>query len=202
MRYLLVFLLYLLPSCKQKEVVSQQFISIIPKNIDTSRFKEYQKKISASLQLNDISTGVDSFEIRFSYNHALFVEKDLFIIRYSNGNWEGLHYAYQRTGNDSIVFEKKNFTPITPWKIFVDSIYFNEALNVQSQEDLENYKNRVADGQTFRMEYATKNKFKTIRYENPKHYPEFKESKIVLDFIDMFYRNISPKELCWPRCID
>lgn len=201
MRYLLVFLLYLLSSCKQKEVSPQQFTSILPKNIDTTRFKESQRKFNVSLQLNDISTGVDSFEIRFRYNYALLVEKDLFIIRYINGIWEGLHYSYQRDDTDSIKFVKKNFTPIIPWKNLVDSIYSNEVLNIPSQDNLDNYKNKVADGHYFNMEYATKNKFKIISYENPKYYPEFKESKIVLDFIDMFYRNISAKELCWPRCI-
>ena len=203
MKYSLVFLLYILFSCKQKEALSQQFSSILPKNIDTTRFKEYQRKLNASLLLNNISPGVDSFEIRFSYNYGLFVEKDLFVIRYTNGNWEGLHYSYQRGDNDSIKFVKKNFTPIIPWKSFVDSIYSNDVLNLLSQEDLENYKNRVDDGQTFEMEYAAKNKFKMIRYENPKHYPEFKESKIVLDFLDMFFRNIHPEERCWPRrCVN
>src|SRR5690349_10390729 len=116
MRYLFAFLLYLLSSCKQKEAFSQQFISILPKNIDTARFEEYQRKFNASLQLNDISKGVDSFEIRVIYNYVLFVEKDLFVIRYRNGNWEGIHYVYKnKKDSDSLDFVQKEFTPLISW---------------------------------------------------------------------------------------
>lgn len=195
-------LLYLSSSCKQKEVLSQQFASILPKNIDTIRFKEYQRQFNAGLQLNDISSDVDSFEIRIKDNLALIVQKDLYVIKYAKGNWQGLHYAYQNKKNgDSLEFVQREFTPLIPWEKFIDSIYNNAVLNIPSQVDLKDYRNRVADGKYFSLDYATKHKFKTISYENPKHYPEFKESKIVLDFIAMFFSNIHPDEICWPqRC--
>ena len=200
MRYLPIFLLLTLMSCKQKEAQSQQFKTILPKNIDTTRFREYQSRFNASLQLNDISTGVDSFEIRISYNLALVVEKDLFIFRYIKGNWKGLHYAYQRKkDNDSLDFVQREFAPLIPWENFIDSIYSSQILKIPSQVDLINYRNRVADGKYFSLDYATKAKFKTITYENPQYYPEFQESQLVLDFIAMFYRNIHPDEICWPK---
>ena len=187
-------------SCKQEKAISQQFTSVLPKNIDTIRFKKYQREFNANLRLVDISTGVDSFEIRFKYNYSLFVEKDLFVITYTKGSWKGFHYAYQNKKNsDSLIFVQREFTPSISWEILIGSIYKHPILNISSQVDLVNYKNRVADGQYFTLEYATKNKFKTISYENPEYYPEFKESKIVLDFIKMFYRNMHPDEICWPR---
>ena len=200
MKYLLAFLIYLLTSGKQNKALSQQFTLVFPKNIDTAGFKKYQWKFNANLRLNDISNGVDSFEVRIEYNLSLVVQKDLFIIRYTKGNWKGLHYAYQyKKGSDSLDFVQKEFTPLISWGKLIDSIYNNPTLRIPSQVDLKNYRNRVADGKYFTMEYATKYKFKTISYENPEYYPEFKESKIVLDFIDMLYRNISSKELCWPQ---
>ena len=204
MRNWWVVILFLLSSCIEKQNHSQKFIATWPGNFDTSNLnfiKNYRGKFLDNLDLNDISTGTDSFEIRFGYNYTLFVEKDLFVIKNVNGNWNGVHFAYQHNGpNDSISFNKKEFVPLTNWKGFIDSIYTSKILNIPSQIDLKGYKNRVNDGKYLMLEYATKNNFKLILYENPDKYPEFPESQIVLGFIDMFYRNISAKERCWPRC--
>ena len=97
MRNLLLFLPLLFSSCKQTHIEYHKFVSVWPKNIDTSYVKEHRKRFLNNLNLHDISLGVDSFEIRFGYNYAMVVEKDLFVIKYSNGKWSGLHYAFQNT---------------------------------------------------------------------------------------------------------
>jgi len=204
MRYWPVVIVFLLSSCIDKQIPSQKFTAVWPGSFDTSNLnlvKNYRSKFLGNLNLSDISTGTDSFEIRFGYNHALFVEKDLFVIKYTNGDWKGVHFAYQHVElNDSISFNKKEFDPMVSWKELIDSIYTSNILNIPSQIDLKGYKNRVNDGKYLMLEYATKNNFKLILYENPDKYPEFPESQIVLDFIDIFYKSISAKERCWPRC--
>src|SRR5215471_6741832 len=165
MKYVLFFISFIFLSCKQKPALSTRFTSIWPKNIDSTYIKEQKTHFLDQLGLQDISSGVDSFEIRIVHNHAMFVEKDLFLIKYSNNKWTGFHYAYQNKWDDSVVFQKREFSPIITWNGFIDSIHSSEILHIPSQVDLINYKNRVADGEYFLMEFATRNKFKLILYE-------------------------------------
>ena len=202
MRYFFPLMLLSILSCRQKVVELRGFVSVWPKNIDTSYLKKQRKQFLNNLNINDISLGVDSFEIRLARNHALFVEKDLFVIIFLNNKWTAIHYAFQGDLDDSISFQKREFLPINPVKSLIDSIYLSGILDIPSQVDLKDYRNRVADGEYFVMEFATKDKFKLILYENPYHYPEYAESKIVSNFIEMFYRNIPHEEICWPRCAD
>ena len=113
--------------------------------------------------------------------------------------WSSLCFSKYQV-DDSLTFIKREFSPINSWGKLIDSIYSSDILNIPSQVDLKDYKNRVNDGKYFTMEYATKDKFKLILYENPDHYPEYGESKIVSNFIEMFYRNLLQGERCWPRC--
>ena len=220
MKLSLLFLLLFQFSCRNTPEQAISFKTEWPKNINPSYFKtmlDLRKDLLLVLNLSDISTGVDSFELRFGYN-GIFVGQDLFVIKFQNNKWQGFHYYYEQKSSLSNSEEdlnyaskltdlrdtfsiQKPFNPLITWNNLIDSISHTEILNIPSQGDLKGYRNRIADGYEFWLEYSTKHKFKYIRYENPDRYKEFKESKIVLDFIDMFNRNIRSEDICWPRCI-
>ena len=219
MKHLVLLFLFPLSSCNTRGQ-NENFKAEWPKNDSVYRNQiiKARKERLIVLGLNDISKGVDSFELRFGYNQILFIGKGFFVIKYENGKWHGQHYYYEQKDDinnskedlnysskltdlrDTFTIQKP-FTPLVAWDKLVDNINQSGILNIPSQIDIKGYKNEWNDGTAFWLEFATKKSFKFISYENPEQYKKFKESKIVTNFLKMFFKNLKPQERCWPRCI-
>ena len=101
MRFVILIIFFLLAFCKCSHVQKENFTTEKTKtdNSYPSQIIKARKELLIVLGLNDISKGVDSFEIRFGYNTVLFIGQDFYVLKYVNEKWYGFHYYYELKGN-------------------------------------------------------------------------------------------------------
>ena len=162
---------------------------------------EKTKYLSNELFLNQLYKGVDSFELRLWAQISVTREGRVYIIKKINNNWKCILYNYVLSINQWSsgnyleylakrtidTFSVKKLQPKTNWIDFFKLIEKENIYNLPSQEDIKGWKNKIDDGIIYKVEIATKNKYKFYYYNCPDIYEkEFKECKQMTNILDIF----------------
>lgn len=174
-----------------------------------SPYSEYEHKRKEHLNLSAITSGVDSFELRFwTINGESFGGIDLFIIKYDT-TWKAFHYFLDmivepntkrvKVLSDSS-FLVKEIYPLTGWKSFVDSLNQFRLDTIPTQDSIPGFAlSSILDAPSYEAEIATKNYYRRLKYHSPETYT-FKQSKIFSEFVEMMIRQLGndPEWFGWP----
>lgn len=129
---------------------------------------KFSKEFSEMLNLPHIFNGVDSFELRL-WCSGIWTSRDLFILRYTAGNWEANNYIfYTNDGRlDSLFLTTKQIPGDTVHHItaFLDTIK-----TLPTQIAIPGFRDNTADGIGYTLEISTNNYYKYLSYHNPSRY--------------------------------
>ncbi|GEM_PF-1663771 len=200
----LLVLIVALSACNNIGREKPTFKIVLPDTSATHQpdiFYEVKKKAAQELMLNQLENGSDSFELRLWAKVEVMPLGQVFIIKRIDNKWTCLNYNYVETAKWSPgpnmldyakafsidTFAVKKLEPKTNWKTFFNAIEKEDIYNLPSQSDIKGWKNKVSDGYTFYVEYATKYKYKFYWYNCPDVYEnEFKECRQMSNILSVF----------------
>lgn len=167
---IIISLLFLCYSCtmrmpdeeKKFEQLTGDSAFIKNKALDVS------KGLSEMLNLPLIFNGVDSFELRL-WCSGIWIERDLFILRYTDGNWEAGNYLFYTTDS------KLDSLFLTAKQIPNDTIHYLTSLldnikTLPTQVAIPGFRDNTADGIGYTLEISTNSYYKYLNYRNPSRY--------------------------------
>jgi hypothetical protein len=184
-------------SCKSPEIdVSGAFKTYVT---DTSASDEYSNAFklsisqSARFNLPEIHKGVDSFELRI-WVTGMIRPSRLVILRFQDSNWYCQKYEYFTTDSEIDSFKVESVMVPSEVKTIVDSLHAEQILRLPSQKAIAGFVDKIADGQTCRIEVATKSYFQSLLYHCPEHYDEYNNNKFMelVNFLNKFLNFYSP----------
>ena len=134
---------------------------------------EFGKWKSKWLNIQQIYTGVDSFEFRI-WNSGMWSPAELVILRYFDSKWIVCNYTHVANGKnviDSLKVFCKQIDPTIALKI--ENYFIQDSiLTLPSQTAIPKFIDNTADGDTYFIEIATKKFYKTLRYHNPQYFSD------------------------------
>ncbi|MEI6823751.1 MAG: hypothetical protein WCL51_17610 [Bacteroidota bacterium] len=189
-------------SCKRNiKEDKPKFVMELP---DTSRTHtpdlcfEKIKRYTEELNLNKLWLGNDSFELRLWVKVEVLTGGHVYIIKKINNKWDCIHYFYIESRRDFSsssylanrtidTFWVKKLQPKTNWNNFFKQIEKENIYKLPSQDDIKGWENIVEDGITYKVEIATKNKYKFYYYNCPDVYKKkFIECNQMTNILDVF----------------
>lgn len=199
-------ILIIMCTCQLKPTTdSKDFFLDLPDTSKTHRPDfafESTKNLVDELNLNRLTNGVDSFELRLWTKVEVTNGGQVLIIKKINGEWTCLEYIYleafhgdfQRMSDlefntsfsiDTFWVDKKQ--PQTSWDTFFSSIEQEKIYELPSESDIDGWENYVTDGYSYFVEFATKDKYKFYSYNCPDVYEEdFEECHHMTNILDIF----------------
>jgi len=158
-------------------IIAHLFSCTTPLNRNIDDFKmlttdttdlEFAKYRGGMLNLQQIQTGVDSFEFRI-WNFG--VPNELVILRLLNSKWITCHYSYQINAKNIVDSQTVLCRQINPQMALniVNYLTQDSILKMPSQYSIKNFKDTsiYEGGCTYSLEIATKDFYKTLLYNNP-----------------------------------
>lgn len=126
------------------------------------------KELSEMLNLPLIFNGVDSFELRL-WCSGIWTGRDLFILRYSAGNWEAGNYLFYTTDSrlDSLFITAKQIPGDTVHHL---TSFLDRIKTLPTQIAIPGFRDNTADGIGYTLEISTNNYYKYLSYRNPSRY--------------------------------
>ena len=167
-------------------------------------YSEYKAKITNLLNLTSLDTlRKDEFEIRLWTKVEMANGGDIYIIRKRNSKFEITNRFYVTNHVDTL-FEVNN--KISSLKIdstwilsndssyisstFINKLYGFRILDLPNQIDIDGFKPKVLDGNTFMVEYYIDRVYRFYWYNCPSCYPEFSECRNMNKILDLFNENL------------
>jgi hypothetical protein len=204
--YTIFILILILFACNNVDKQKSTFTVVLPDTSVTHQpdiFYERKKKAEQELMLNKLENGSNSFELRLWAKVEVLMSGQLFVIRKIKNDWTCLHYNYfykRNLGSENSknfielmtnftidTFWVKKLQPRTNWRTFFNAIAKEDIYNLPTQSEIKGWKNKVHDGYTFSIEFATKEKYKFYSYNCPDIYEnQFKECKHMSNILSVF----------------
>ena len=150
----------------------------------TIKLPKYFQKLSQELLLPDISKGTDSFEIRIWRSLVITDIKTVTIVSCSNNKWHlsEIHYwITNKTNGSTYLVDSSSTYEILPQMSFTniyDTIRGLHLEKIPYQRDIPNFVDITADGNSYFIEIADKNLYKTLLYINPASYQDPNNKKV------------------------
>jgi hypothetical protein len=181
-----IFFCTLLLSCKEQENAP---IQNFPSKIDTavsfqkeiptyedggvSIFYELKKQKEKQLKLDSLELGFDSLQIRIWYDYALLTNRELIVIKRTNGKWAADHYnlevgwdAFKNTEKIKAT-EVKAVTPKSGWNNFINELLSLKIMTLPNMDDIPGLVDGWTDGVTYNVEIATNRQYRFYGYHLP-----------------------------------
>lgn len=162
----------------------------VPSHSGENRFKNLTTDSLFSLSLSDhakalnipqINTGVDSFELRIWHGLAIATPNQLMVLKYQDSSWQltdtDYWFSYQwRNGSPrSISLDSSITRAVKPPSSILDIVDTLNSFRLDtfpSQYDIPGFKDKVADGRFYYIEVATPHYYKALYYANPHRYED------------------------------
>jgi hypothetical protein len=119
--------------------------------------------------LENIYTGVDSFEIRL-WIVSMIKPNRMVLLKKSNQIITSQDFTYDYSSDNKLSFKAGKVIQNNSYSILVDSLKNFDFESMLSQDEINNFVDNVADGVTYTMEVATTKYYKLISYHCPEHY--------------------------------
>ncbi|CAN5716717.1 hypothetical protein BH10BAC2_BH10BAC2_17400 [soil metagenome] len=196
---------------------TQSFKRILPDTSKTHKpnwFYDETSNLTEELNFTRFDNGVDSFAILI-WVSGIFVPSNVISIHYSNNHWftTNTYYwtSFPEVGEKDyhggvnmesltklIIGSAQTFRIKTsiPFSRIIYTIEQFNILNIPTQEEIPNFKDRVADGFSYVIEIATKDYYKTISYQCPDIYKDEINNKKVTEFLDFISKNLTEIMMC------
>lgn len=174
-----IFILFLIVflSCKGREKHNYEILSIcnvekvIPINKTGSQnsWYKYTKQKSEQLKLDNLECGYDSIQIRIWFNYSLAIENHLVVIKKSRLGWKGELIKMKVDSENNQDFDKIlefNVSAINlneKWDVFFKKLLSLNITEIKNSED------NGADGVTYCVEIATKDRYRFYRVWSPEY---------------------------------
>jgi hypothetical protein len=128
----------------------------------------FSKDFSEMLNLSPIVNGVDSFELRL-WCSGIWTRKNLFILRYTAGNWEANNYHFytNHSSLDSLFLTAKLIPGDT---VHLITSFLDNIKTLPTQVAIPGFRDKTADGIAYTLEISTNNYYKYLSYRNPSRY--------------------------------
>lgn len=168
----------------------------------------YKKKISASLNLNNLENSSDSLEIRIWSKAGVKRFGQLIIIKKNYIGWNCFVYLYLEKLNidpfeiqiDTFSVEKR--VPKSGWPIFLNEINKYKIYDLPNQEDIKGWKDKeISDGTNYAVEFIKHGKYKIYHYHSPDLYLEYSNSKQMVELLSLLKQEINFNEHDMPASL-
>lgn len=173
-----LIVLFTLLACKGGNTLRQNGF----KNLTTdSLFDESLSNKAKALNIPLINLGVDSFELRIWYGHAIVTPNQLMVLKYQDSAWQltetDYWFSYQwQNGSPKGTLLDSSFTRAVkvPPSIsdIVDTLNSFRLDTFPSQHDIPGFQDKIADGRFYHIEVATQRYYKALYYANPHRYDD------------------------------
>ncbi|UTW60819.1 hypothetical protein KFE98_12370 [bacterium SCSIO 12741] len=162
------------------------------------------QKATQELNLNILREEVDSFELRLWAKVEVMIYGQVLVIKKVDGKWTCLDYRYTesqkewvnelsaeeyvtRFSIDSFSVTKRE--PQSNWNQFFNNMQEQQLFTLPDQRNIPNWQNRVTDGYTYHVEWATKDNYQFISYNCPDVYQnDYNECLRMTEILEVFDR--------------
>ncbi|MDI9868957.1 hypothetical protein [Flectobacillus roseus] len=204
-RLIIIFLCAFITSCsgqdnssiskKSSQVnTATSFKKEIPtyKNGGVDLFYELKKQKEKQLNLDSLESGFDSLQIRIWYDYALLINRELIVIKRTNGKWSAEHYqmavdwdAFKTT--EVIKINKiKSVLPKSGWDNFFNKLLSFKIMTLPNMDDISGLEDNWTDGVTYNIEIATKKQYRFYGYHLPdKFQDKFWQAKNMTEILSL-----------------
>jgi hypothetical protein len=179
------------PSAK---VDSTAFKNEIPtyKDGGVDLFYKVKKQKEQQLKLDSLESGFDSLQIRIWYDYALLINRDLIVIKRTNGKWSADHYEMVVEWDDLKNIETiktnkiKSVTPKSGWDKFINELLSLNIMTLPNMDDIPGLQDNWADGVTYNIEIATKKQYRFYGYHLPDKFEDkFWQAKNMTEILSL-----------------
>jgi hypothetical protein len=167
------------------------------KNGGVDLFYVRKKQREHQLRLDSIESGFDSLQIRIWYDYALLVNRELIVVKRTNGKWSGHHYeivvdwdAYKNT--ETIKTNKiESITPKSGWDKFIKELDSLKIMTLPNMDDIPELQDSWSDGVTYSVEIASKRQYRFYSYHLPDKFEDkFWQAKNVTEILKLISKEI------------
>ena len=160
-------------------------------NGELDLFYKLTKQKSEQLELDDLTKGYDSLQIRIWYDYSLINHRELIVFKYHNSKWWGYHYNLEVNWNSSNLsetiekFDKEFIFPKTDWENFIAELLKKKILELPNMDDIKGLEDYWTDGITYNVEIGTKDKYRFYSYHLPNKFLNFWQAKNMMEILDI-----------------
>ena len=141
-------------------------------------FYTLKKQKERQLQLDSLESGYDSLQIRVWYDYALFTNRDLIVIKRTNGKWSAdryemiVHWDYLNNTETIKTTKKKFVTPKSGWGYFINKLLELKIMTLPDMNSIPRLQDNWTDGVTYNIEVATKRQYRFYGYHLPEKFED------------------------------
>ena len=151
--------------------------------------KNHNEKL---LKLESLESGFDSLQIRIWYEYSLVYDRDLIIIKRTDGIWSAKHYEMElnpdSTDNPTTfkTVKVKDVSPESGWPDFINKILELGITTLPNMDAIPGLDDSWLDGVTFNIEIATKNQYRFYGYHVPYQFADkFWQAKKMTEILNL-----------------
>lgn len=207
---LIIFLSVIICCCNTRHESSYKNSSVdtVTKEIPLTKkgkpdfFYKLIKQKAAQLKLDSLEKGYDSLQIRIWYDYSFLENQQLVVIKRVSQKWNCELYTLKVDWNDSsrydkiiskIVIEKE---PISGWDNFTKQLLDLKIMSLPDMRKVPGYNEIIgADGNSFNVEIATKDKYRFYGYWEPGNFSQYWQAKNMEDILRLIEREFDFKRL-------
>jgi hypothetical protein len=155
-------------------------------------FYKLKQQKATQLRLDSLESGYDSLQIRIWYDYALLTQRDLVIIKQTNGKWSGEFYELNAVWNafknsDTITGKKiKSVIPKSGWDTFIKKLFDLKIMTLPDMDSIPGLQDNWTDGVTYNFEIATKKEYRFYGYHLPEKFEDkFWQAKNITEILKL-----------------
>ncbi len=194
----LLFYILLISSCTQHENLNIPSFPL--KNSDSIRVDNLISQKRKQLNIESLETGFDSIQIRIWYEYSLLKKRDLIILKFTQGEWNGTFYSMivdwdpLKTTETILSKSVKNVKPKSGWNNFTKKLVDLKLTTLPNMRDIPGLSDTWDDGTTYAVEIAAGKKYRTYSYHEPEEFKDYWQANKMLAILEIFSKELNVPE--------
>ncbi len=153
-------------------------------------FYELVKQKEKQLKLDTLESGFESLQIRIWYDYDLRINRELLVLKYTNGKWKGEHFEmlvkWDADKNVETVTGSKinSVTPKSGWESFIHRLLDLKIMTLPNMDNIPGLVDNWTDGVNYNIEVATKKQYRFYGYHLPEKFEDrFWQAKNITEIL-------------------
>lgn len=141
----------------------------IPKNVyGKNIYFSYDSMLARKLNLDDLTKGYDSIQVRIWMNYGLLIRQNVLVIKNNSAEWSAELVTMNVRGDSILEKHISKIIPKSGWKQLTKKLIDFNSLSIQDMSLIPGIKSGGGDLPVYSFEVCTKSFYRFYSYDDPK----------------------------------